>query len=44
MSCSSAARPGTLVRERIQPMAKPMTTAMTVATPATCSVLPKMWA
>jgi hypothetical protein len=43
MSCSKAARPGTFVRDRIQPMAKPNTTASTVATPATSSVLPKMW-
>jgi hypothetical protein len=44
MSCSKAARPGTFVRERIQPITKPTITASTVATAATCSVLPRMWA
>ena len=43
MSCSSAARPGTLVRVRIQPMTKPKSTAMTVAATATVTVLAKMW-
>jgi hypothetical protein len=43
MSCSSAARPGTLVRVRIQPITKPKTTAIAVATTATVTVLPKMW-
>ena len=43
MSCSSAPRPGTLVRERIQPITKPNTTAITVAATATLTVLAKMW-
>ena len=44
MSCSNAARPGTLVRERIQPIVKPKITANTVAIAATSKVLPKMCA
>jgi hypothetical protein len=44
ISCSSAPRPGTFVRERVHAKANPTTTARTVATLATISVLPKMWA
>src|SRR6185436_19207132 len=44
MSCSQTARPGTFVRERIQPITKPKTIAMTVATTATRTVFQKMWA
>ena len=32
MSCSNTARPGTFVRDRIQPITKPKTIAMIVAT------------
>ena len=44
MSCSKAARPGTFVLDRIQPITKPKTIAMTVATTATRMVFQKMWA